>query len=153
MELELSLSPRGCTLLLYSISQLLQAITVKPTAPHTQSRFYITSIRRCTNAENIWRQPCELCVSSGAGRASSSGGSLQPAHCASVPWAGQQWHHEGRWSLSPSHSHHLLYKPHSGMFTGAFTKLSVTAFRCERRWQMYVFWCMWDVANHLNVHL
>lgn len=49
---------RYCFILLVSYYQQSQST---PTAPHTQSRFYITSIRRCTNAENIWRQPCELC--------------------------------------------------------------------------------------------
>lgn len=47
-----------CFILLVSYYQQSQST---PTAPHTQSRFYITSIRRCTNAENIWRQPWELC--------------------------------------------------------------------------------------------
>lgn len=49
---------RYCFILLVSYYQQSQST---PTAPHTQSRFYITSIRRCTNAENIWRQPWELC--------------------------------------------------------------------------------------------
>lgn len=39
-----------CFILLVSYYQQSQST---PTAPLTQSRFYITSIRRCTNAENI----------------------------------------------------------------------------------------------------
>lgn len=60
MELELSRpeAARYCFILLVSYYQQSQST---PTAPHTQSRFYITSIRRCTNAKNIWRQPWELC--------------------------------------------------------------------------------------------
>lgn len=81
------LSPRGCALLLYSISQLLPAITVNPHCPHTQSPFYITFIRRCTNVENIWRQPSELCFlwgwgASGRGRGAPAG----PGCICSLGW-------------------------------------------------------------------
>lgn len=136
MELELSRpeAVRYCFILLVSYYQQSQST---PTAPHTQSRFYITSIRRCTNAKNIWRQPWELCFLRGwEGLFLRRGPSAGPA--GPVCWAGQQWHREGHWFSSPSHFRHLLYKPHSEMFTDGFKKLLKTAFKCERCCQMYV---------------
>ena len=53
-----------CFILLVSYYQQSQST---PTAPRTQSPFYITFIRRCTNVENIWRQPSELCFLQGWG--------------------------------------------------------------------------------------
>lgn len=92
---------RYCFILLVSYYQQSQST---PTAPRTQSPFYITFIRRCTNVENIWRQPSELCFLRGLG-ASAEGGDLQLARCASVHWAGRQWHHEGHLHSSPSSPH------------------------------------------------
>lgn len=91
---------RYCFILLVSYYQQSQST---PTAPRTQSPFYITFIRRCTNVENIWRQPSELRFLQGWG-ASTAGGDLQLARCESVHWAGQQWHHEG-------HLHSSLSSP------------------------------------------
>lgn len=53
---------RYCFILLVSYYQQSQWT---PTAPHTQSPFYITFIRHCTNVENIWRQPSEMCFLQG----------------------------------------------------------------------------------------
>lgn len=53
---------RYCFILLVSYYQQSQSA---PTAPRAQSPFYITFIRRCTNVENIWRQPSELCFLQG----------------------------------------------------------------------------------------
>lgn len=55
---------RYCFILLVSYYQQSQST---PTAPHTQSPFYITFIRHCTNVENIWWQPSELCFLWGRG--------------------------------------------------------------------------------------
>lgn len=57
-ELSCPEAVRYCFILLVSYYQQSQST---PTAPHTQSPFYITFIRRCTNVENIWWQPSELC--------------------------------------------------------------------------------------------
>lgn len=97
---------RYCFILLVSYYQQSQST---PTAPRTQSPFYITFIRRCTNVENIWRQPSELCFLRGWG-ASAEEGDLQLAHSASVHWAGRQWHHEGHLHSSPSGSHTSSYR-------------------------------------------
>lgn len=48
---------RYCFILLVSYYQQSKSTL---TTPHTQNPFYITFIRRCTNVENIWRQPSEL---------------------------------------------------------------------------------------------
>lgn len=74
-----------CFILLVSYYQQSQST---PTAPHTQSRFYITSIKRCTNAENIWRQPWELCFLRGwEGLFSRRGPSADPLCICSLGWA------------------------------------------------------------------
>lgn len=105
-ELSCPEAVRYCFILLVSYYQQSQST---PTAPRTQSPFYITFIRRCTNVENIWRQPSELCFLRGWG-ASAEGGDLQLAHSASVHWAGRQWHHEGHLHSSQSSSHTSSYR-------------------------------------------
>lgn len=66
---------RYCFILLVSYYQQSQST---PTAPRTQSPFYITFIRRCTNVENIWRQPSELCFLRGWGPLLREGTSSWP---------------------------------------------------------------------------
>lgn len=121
-----------CFILLVSYYQQSQST---PTAPHTQSRFYITSIRRCTNAENIWRQPWELCFLRGwEGLLERRGPSAGPLRL--FPGLGSSDTMRATCFLL-RHIPTTFYEPQSEMFTDEFEKLSTTAFRCERRCRMY----------------
>lgn len=127
-----ALSPRGCTLLLYSISQLLPAITVNPHCPpHTKPLLHYIYLALYKRQKHM-TAALRAVFAPGLGGPLLEEGSLQLAHCASLPWAGQQWHREGHWFSSPSHSRHLLYF-HLEMFTDVFKKLSKSvnsAVRC-----------------------
>lgn len=157
------LSPRGCTLLLYSISQLLPAITVNPHCPpHTKPLLhyiYQALYKR-------WKHmTAELCFLQGWGP-SAEGGDLQLAHGASVHWARRQWHHEGHLQSSPSVFHTSSYR-----FKFAPWKLfmyiwgsleSTTAWGSgssvhDDAWMLLSNICFCSrlrvVANHLTIHL
>ena len=89
------LSPRGCALLLYSISQLLPAITVNPHCPpHTKPLLhyiYQALYKRWKHMTAALR----AVFPPGLGGLRWGKGDLQLAHSASVHRAGRQWHHEG----------------------------------------------------------
>lgn len=154
-------SPSGCALLLYSISQLLPAITVNPANLPSPARtkpllhyIYQAMYKRWKHMTAALRAVFPpglrgLCWGRGPPAGLWSICSLK---------LGRQWHHEGHFHSSPSSrssSYRLVVSADVFSCAGSSRHGYRLGFRvkCERSCQICFCWHLCDEANHLTKHL
>lgn len=147
-----ALLPRGCALLLYSISQLLPAITVNPHCPpHTKPLLHYIY-------QALYKRRKHMTAALRAVFPPGLGGPLLEEGTFSWPTVHL---FPGLGSSDTMRAtdfllHHIPATSYINLILKCLQTCSKARENCVWVWTALsdvCFWCMWDVANHLNVHL